>query len=300
MVEAITYSTELSRIHKIKLKLRLATNGMISKERIKYLLDMNVEFRVSLDGIRKVNDQTRVGKNNQSVFNVVADNIDIINSHNNKFFIASVVTGDNYNQMTMMTKYCIERWPNIHDIRFFMLEDTLLVRSNGVKPIAMVRYEIEKNKCIEILLDCKIGKYKEYRNITDYYIKNFSYPCMPSLLHMPVFNCDNNILRCNAHVFNNDALIGVYNGKIQMSEEKYIELHNRLPRINLGCENCISQNNCEFALKYCVDPISHPVDYCSYKKAFFKGILINKYEEAKMMKEYLEINNFGIKGIINW
>ena len=80
-----------------------------------------------------------------------------------------------------------------------MLEDTLLVRSNGVKPIAMVRYEIEKNKCIEILLDCKIGKYKEYRNITDYYIKNFSYPCMPSLLHMPVFNCDNNILRCNAH-----------------------------------------------------------------------------------------------------
>jgi uncharacterized protein len=79
LVLIVDLANKLSKKYDIKVKYNLATNGAFTKEQLKYLFNNHFDFRISLDGIDKVNDITRPMANKVSSFPIVSDNLDDIN-----------------------------------------------------------------------------------------------------------------------------------------------------------------------------------------------------------------------------
>lgn len=303
LVHIVDLANELSKKYDIKVKYNLATNGTFTKEQLTYLSSNHFDFRISLDGIKEVNDITRPMENNESSFPIVADNLDDINKSGLKFVIASVVTNENIHEMENFIEYSTTRWSNVHDLRFFLLEETELTHRNQIRLLNLERFQQGLYKGIRLMIDKKIGRYKKYNSLHDYLVRNHKGCCAPSIMHMPVYNSNGDVLRCNAHVFDEKAYIGRYSdGRIVFEREKYAHLFDEIKGKTDDCKNCLCSTYCEFGGDSCVKPIKQTEDYCKYMQEYFKNILREIYLNPELVSTSKVISESypGIKKVVHW
>lgn len=291
-----------SKYH-IKVRYNLATNGVFSKPQLQYLLNNNFDFRVSLDGVGEINDKTRPMANQESSFPIVASNLDDINKSGHKFVIASVVTNENINEMDAFINYCVDRWSNLHDLRFFMLEETELTHKNNINLLNMNKFQKSLYDGIKLMIERGVGIYKKYCSFYDYLVRTHKGCCSPSIMHMPVYNCNGDILRCNAHVFDPKAKIGGFvDNKMVFFENKYHHLFKQIKGKTDECKECICSTYCEFGGDSCVKPIKQTEEYCEYMKNHFSKALCEIFSNPNLVSTSVIKTNAipGIKKIIHW
>lgn len=303
LAHIVDCANELSNKYDIKVKYNLATNGTFSKDQLAYLFDNRFDFRVSLDGIKEVNDLTRPMAKGESSFPTVADNLDDINKSGSKFVIAGVVTNENIHEMDNFIKYILDRWNNVYDIRFYMLEETELTHKNRMNLLDLKRFQQSLYNGKKLMIDKKIGTYKKYSSLHDYLVRNHKGCCAPSIMQMPVYNSNGDVLRCNAHIFEEKAKIGKYvNGRIVFEREKYEHLFKEVKGKTDECQNCLCSMYCEFGGDSCVKPIKQTESYCKYMQDYFSNILREVYFNPELVStsEVISEKFPGIKRIVHW
>lgn len=304
LVFTVEYAKELSNKYKIKVSFAIASNGVFSQEKLDYLMNNKFKFRISIDGIGKVNDITRRSIDNNSVYDVIANNLDQLNESGLTFFTASVVTPENIDEMYHFVEYGIKRWNNLYDMRFFMLEETELTQANEMNLVNMVKFQELLYKTRELMIKEKIGTYQKYSSLEDYLVRNHKGSCMPSIMHMPVFNVNGDILRCNAHVFDPNAKIGeLKDGKLVFDSTVYPRLcANIKGKVNEECNHCIANQYCEFGADSCVQPLSKTKEYCTYMEESFRNILKTIWDDPSLLSDVSVVNldDNGMKRMISW
>jgi sulfatase maturation enzyme AslB (radical SAM superfamily) len=303
LVLIVEHANELSKKYDIKIKYNIATNGVFTKDQLAFLFKNNFDFRVSLDGIGEVNDITRLMANNKSSFPTVAGNLDDINKYGHKFNIAGVVTNENIDEMENFIKYSVEHWNNVNDLRFFMLEETELTHKNNINLLNMNKFQMCLYNGINLMIEKKIGTYKKYTSFYDYLLRNHKGCCTPSIMQMPVYNSNGDILRCNAHVFDEKAKIGKFiDNKLVFNKEKYTHLFDEIKGKTEKCNNCLCSTYCEFGGDSCVNPIKQTESYCDYMQEHFKTALNKVYNEPELIStsEVLTDPYPGIKKLVHW
>ena len=303
LVLIVDFANELSKKYDIKVKYNLATNGAFTKEQLTYLFNNQFDFRISLDGIDKVNDITRPMANKVSSFPIVSDNLDDINKSGHKFVIASVVTNENINEMENFISYSVTRWNKVYDLRFFMLEETELTHQNKISLLNLKKFQQSLYNGIKLMIDKKIGKYKKYNSIYDYLVRNHKGCCAPSIMQMPVYNSNGDILRCNAHVFDDNTKIGKFSdGHIFFEQEKYSHLFTEIKGKTDDCNNCLCSTYCEFGGDSCVKPIKQTENYCKYMQEYFVNLLCEIYFNPDLVSTSKVVSETypGIKKVVHW
>ena len=303
LVIIVDLANELSAKYDIKVKFNLATNGVFSKKQLAYLLKNNFDFRISLDGIDKINDITRPMPNNTSSFPVVSDNLDALNKSGHKFVIASVVTNENINEMENFISYSVKRWNNVYDIRFFMLEETELTHQNKINLLNLKKFQQSLYNGINLMICEKIGKYAKYKSIFDYVLRNHKGCCAPSIMQMPVYNSNGDILRCNAHIFEEKAKIGKFSdGRLVFEKEKYAHLYDEIKGKTSECNDCLCNTYCEFGGDSCIKPIKQTEDYCKYMQEYFTDMLVEIYMNPELVStsSILQETYSGIRRVVHW
>lgn len=299
---AITLGKSLSVQYKTQLRFNLASNGIIPASRLEHLIDNGFMFRISLDGIGEMNDLTRQTPTEESSFPLVAQTLDRLNESNNRFIIAAVVTPDNISQMENFIKAATCRWDSMYDFRFFMLEETELTEKNHFGKTDPRLFQRNYYTCIDYMIKNEFGRYKKFISLNDYILRTHKGSCAPSIMNMPVYNSNGDILRCNAHVFDESAKIGYYHDKLIYESKRYLPLFNSLTAKKESCESCICNTHCEFSSNTCVKPISPPIHYCNYMNDTIRHCLIESFNNPSLISNSVVYNNVSqkLKKVVHW
>jgi uncharacterized protein len=109
--KSLRYSKFLSKRHNIKLNFILNTNGTIMDKELSRLLSFyKVAVIVSLDGIKKIHDRSRILINKQGTFDLIDKNLDMLIKDKNIIIISTVLTNrSSYKDIKNFIKYLAKK-----------------------------------------------------------------------------------------------------------------------------------------------------------------------------------------------
>lgn len=92
--KALEKAVEIVEKKKSLIKFNMVTNAtLLTEDKIKYLVEHNIELGISIDGPKKLNDENRVyRKSNESVYDKVIENIGYLRKYNARFGLSLTVS----------------------------------------------------------------------------------------------------------------------------------------------------------------------------------------------------------------
>jgi uncharacterized protein len=152
----------LGNKYKIRTNFIILTNGILINEKIAYFLkNNNIRPAISLDGLGKYNDQTRIFPNGMGSFKFVKKGINNLKKAGVHFSITVVITSKNIDGIPNLTRYLLSN--NINFVFSFFRDN----------PESSEKLECDKNKLIDVLkktykiIHDNVPKYSIVNNILD-------------------------------------------------------------------------------------------------------------------------------------
>lgn len=93
---AIERTIQIVNSHNVKMEYSIVTNAtLLDEERIKFLVQNDVEIGISIDGPKPLNDNNRIYRgSDESVYDVVTEKIKLLQKYNAKFGLSITVSED--------------------------------------------------------------------------------------------------------------------------------------------------------------------------------------------------------------
>lgn len=94
--KAIEKTIEISKQKKVNMEYSIVTNAtLLDEEKVKFLVENNVEIGISIDGPKDLNDKNRIYRNSiSSVYDKVTEKIKLLKEYNARFGLSITVSQD--------------------------------------------------------------------------------------------------------------------------------------------------------------------------------------------------------------
>lgn len=154
----IEWSVDYINEHKSdedKVSYAITTNATLLNEHIvRFCKENSIHIGVSFEIVKSIQDKQRpFYQSNESTFDVVHRNIQLLMENNISFGIRSTITRDNVSLMPYMTKFVVERYPMLKKVHFEQVtdqeQDNVAFYSEFIKYFFKAR-KIGKERGIEV------------------------------------------------------------------------------------------------------------------------------------------------------
>jgi len=110
VLNVVKQAKELGKNNNIDLEFVVITNGVLLTDKVCQILrDNNIRVAVSLDGLEKYHDKTRIFTNGLGTFKYVEKGINLILKHKIPFNISITVTSKNIENIPELTSYLLKK-----------------------------------------------------------------------------------------------------------------------------------------------------------------------------------------------
>ncbi len=240
---SIEYIKEKSQAHDIPAHIMLTSNGMLSTEQCKYIIQNVDSVLISYDGLGKLQDKNRKSPYNKKTSPYVEKTLSYFNEYNYNFSIRSTVWNEDWDKLQQMCDHIFNKFSNVKKWEISPVfqqgratnascftEENMPVKSFGMNYI-----ELLQNNPPNII-----------KRIMTSVIRNMecSYNCGTSFGSYPWLDSNGNILTC-LELGNHSPIIGrVENGNITCNDfVDDISLRN-IDYINKHCVGCVAYRYC--------------------------------------------------------
>jgi uncharacterized protein len=104
------YALEKCKQNNFQLHSSICTNGIISKDKAKWIIDNIQDVAISMDGTPEMQFKQRPMQNGKSSFKAVSSTIDLFNKHNKIYTIRLTATEFSYKRLYEIIKYVMDRF----------------------------------------------------------------------------------------------------------------------------------------------------------------------------------------------
>lgn len=104
------YAFEKCSENNLQLHSSICTNGIISKEKAKWIIDNIQDVAISMDGTPELQNKQRPMQNGRSSFKVMASTIDYFNKHKKIYNIRLTATEFSHGKLREIIKYVMDRF----------------------------------------------------------------------------------------------------------------------------------------------------------------------------------------------
>jgi uncharacterized protein len=108
--ESYDYAIEKCKENNFQLHTSICTNGIISREKAKWIIDNIQDVAISMDGTPEMQNKQRPMQNGKHSFEAVASTIDLFNKHKKVYNIRLTATEFSHGRLYEIIKYVMDRF----------------------------------------------------------------------------------------------------------------------------------------------------------------------------------------------
>lgn len=146
----VDYFKVVTKKHDLKPLFQITTNGTFNPKDCDFLIENNFRINISLDGIKEINDEMRISKNGNSVFDLIVGNLKKIakSKVRDTLLVRATVTSEGVKKLKESLQFLIECGVKL--IHFAPID------MRGAAENLPISYEADINTFVEEFLECVI------------------------------------------------------------------------------------------------------------------------------------------------
>ncbi|MBT5272442.1 radical SAM protein [Candidatus Woesearchaeota archaeon] len=138
--QAINYTKDICKKHDILLSTSLATNLVLKKDHIDYIIN-NFNFAtISVDGTKDIHNKQRPTANGEGSFEIISNNIKTLEENNFPYGIRVTITKDSVEEMEKIAKFFINDFKKAKSYHFEPLFKVNRAEKNDLDSVDMFRF----------------------------------------------------------------------------------------------------------------------------------------------------------------